>query len=154
MTESARIREQLRRSLEGEAWHGPAVYEVLKGVSAKAAAARPIAQAHSIWEIVLHVTVWVEQIRARLLGDAARELPPERDWPPQPKKPTAAAWAELQDRLRKAHAALDKDIAKLDDARMDEPILEGFSSVYVTLHGLVQHNLYHAGQVAVLKKGE
>jgi hypothetical protein len=55
MSEIHRIADQLKRSLEGEAWHGPALRELLSGVTAKQAAARPLAGAHSIWEIVLHI---------------------------------------------------------------------------------------------------
>ena len=47
---------------------------------------------------------------------------------------------------------LVKAIARVPESRLDEPILEGMSSVYVTLHGVIQHDLYHAGQIAMLKK--
>jgi len=81
MTEIERIADQLRRAHEGEAWHGPALNEILKGVTAEAAARRPIASAHSIWEIVLHVGVWESVVRRRLSGEVIGDLPPEQDWP-------------------------------------------------------------------------
>ena len=55
MTEIERIEDQLKRSLEGEAWHGPALEELLADVRAEQAAAKPVPPAHSIWEIVLHI---------------------------------------------------------------------------------------------------
>jgi uncharacterized damage-inducible protein DinB len=153
MHEKDRIIEQLRRSIDGDAWHGPSVFETLKGLSVEQTAARPIAAAHTIWEILLHITVWIEQVRGRLRGDnTKRDLPPDQDWPAQPKRPDDTAWQALQDRLRHAHEAFALDINKLDDSRLDQPILEGMSSVYVSLHGVVQHNLYHAGQIAILRK--
>jgi len=153
MTEKDRIREQLRRSIDGDAWHGPAVFETLKGLSAKQAAARPLSHSHTIWEITLHITVWIEQVQGRVRGDkSCRDLPPERDWPPQPDRPDDTAWQALQDRLRRAHGAFALEIVRFDDSRLDQPILEDMSSVYVTLHGVVQHNLYHAGQIAILRK--
>jgi len=151
--ESERIRDQLNRSIDGEAWHGPALFELLKDVTAEQAALRPVPQAHTVWEILLHVTVWVEQIRARLRGDDNRkDLPPHEDWPPQPDHPDEAAWKALWTRLHVAQEALVTDLAGLDETRLDQPVQEGFSSTYVTLHGLVQHNLYHAGQIGLLKK--
>lgn len=153
MTEKDRIREQLRRSIDGDAWHGPAVFETLKGLSAKQAAARPLSHSHTIWEITLHITVWIEQVQGRVRGNkSCRDLPPERDWPPQPDQPDDTAWQALQDRLRRAHEAFALEIGRFDDSRLDQPILEDMSSVYVTLHGVVQHNLYHAGQIAILRK--
>jgi len=153
MTEGERIRDQLNRSLGGEAWHGPALLELLDDVTAEHAASRPIPHAHTMWEILLHVTVWVEQIRARLRGDDNRkDLPPHEDWPPQPDQPDSAAWEALQGRLKIAQESLASEIVGLNETRLDQPVQEGFSSTYVTLHGLVQHNLYHAGQIALLKR--
>ena len=153
MNEAERITDQLRRSIDGDAWHGPSVFEALKGINSSQAASRPLKNAHTVWEILLHITVWVEQVHKRLRGnDHRKELPPEQDWPPQPGRPDEAAWTALQDSLRKGHRELSDSLARLDDTRLEQPIQEGFSTAYVTLHGLIQHNLYHAGQIAILKK--
>lgn len=151
MKETERIREQLQRAFAGGAWHGPSVLEILENVTASQADARPIAGAHSIWELVLHIRAWDEACRRRLLGDRA-ELPDEEDWPPVGET-RDEDWAKTLAALREAHQNLIEAIAAVDEARLDEPILEGMSSVYTTLHGAVQHNLYHAGQIAILKKG-
>lgn len=58
MTEIQRIVDQLNRAFEGEAWHGPAVMDILEGITAQQAAARPFNGTHSIWEIVLHIAAW------------------------------------------------------------------------------------------------
>ena len=152
MREVERIIDQLKRSVDGGAWHGPSLIELLDGVSATQAAARPLSEAHSIWEIVHHCTVWMNQIRLRLHGNVEKDLPPERDWPPQPSKFDKQSWQAAIDHLHDAHQALAVEITKISDMRLDDPILKGFSSIYATLHGVVQHNLYHAGQIAVIKK--
>jgi uncharacterized damage-inducible protein DinB len=90
--------------------------------------------------------------RRRLQGDPA-EVPissPE-DWPPA-EDTSEAAWEQAQAALDRGHQALVEAIQHVDESRLDEPILEGKSSVYVTLHGVIQHDLYHAGQIAILKK--
>jgi hypothetical protein len=75
VNELQRIQDQIGRSLDGEAWHGPALMEVLSGVNARAAIARPIPNAHTIWEILLHVSASTELVLARLRGKA-RTLSP------------------------------------------------------------------------------
>jgi hypothetical protein len=92
MTEIERILDQLKRAYEAKAWHGPSVKEVLDGVTAEQAHARPLRDGHSIYELVRHIAVWEDVGRRRLQGDPA-EVPissPE-DWPP-PEDTSEAAW--------------------------------------------------------------
>jgi len=152
MTEIERILDQLKRAYEGNAWHGPSVREALAGVTAAQAHARPLANGHSIWELIEHIAVWESVGRRRLEGDrAAIEISSTEDWPP-PDDTSEAAWEQAKAALDRGHKALREAIARTSDARLDEPILEGMSTVYVTMHGVIQHELYHAGQIAMLKK--
>ncbi|MBZ5542289.1 MAG: DinB family protein [Acidobacteriia bacterium] len=151
MTEIERIADQLRRAHEGEAWHGPALNETLKGVTAEAAARRPIASAHSIWEIVLHVGVWESVVRRRLSGEVIGDLPPEQDWPPVGET-SEAAWKQARAALDRAHAELQKALTRLTDRQLIEAVPGPEYTAYYMLHGTVQHALYHAGQIALLKK--
>jgi uncharacterized damage-inducible protein DinB len=152
MTEVERILDQLDRAYKGEAWHGPSVRELLTGVTAKQAQARPLANAHNIWELVHHIAVWENVGRRRLGGDPAQiESSSPDDWPP-PDDASDAAWEQAKAALDRGHEALREAIARIDESRLDEPIVEGLSSTYVTLHGIIQHDLYHAGQIAMLKK--
>jgi uncharacterized damage-inducible protein DinB len=152
MSEIDRILDQLKRAFEGGAWQGPSVKEVLHGVSAAQAHARPLPNAHSIWELVQHIAVWEDVGRRRLQGDPA-EVPissPE-DWPAT-EDASEAAWDQAKAALERGHRALVDAIGRVPESRLDEPILAGKSTVYVTLHGVIQHDLYHAGQIAILKK--
>jgi uncharacterized damage-inducible protein DinB len=152
MTEIERILDQLKRAYEGEAWHGPSVRESLAGVTAAQAHARPLANAHSIWELIQHIAVWENAGRRRLEGDrAAIEISSPEDWPPADDT-SEAAWERSKAALDRGHEALREAISQIPEERLDEPILEGMSSVYVTVHGVIQHDLYHAGQIAMLKK--
>ena len=152
MTEIERILDQLKRAYEGEAWHGPSVREALADVTAAHAHARPLANAHSIWELVHHLAVWENVGRRRLTGDrAAIDISSPEDWPPADER-SEAAWEQAKAALDRGHQALVKAIASVPESRLDEPIFDGMSTVYVTLHGVVQHDLYHAGQIAMLKK--
>ena len=95
--ELERIEEQLRRSFEGEAWHGPAVLETLAGVSHADAAAHPIEGAHSIWELALHLSSDYRLVLRRLSGDG-RQLTKEEGWPPPPEATQEAGGADCSGR--------------------------------------------------------
>src|SRR5262245_47517583 len=69
MKDTERIADQLRRAFYGRAWSGPSVKDALKGVTAGLAAATPIDGAHSIWELVHHITAWVDIARRRVEGE-------------------------------------------------------------------------------------
>jgi uncharacterized damage-inducible protein DinB len=150
MSEITRIVDQLKRAFEGEAWHGPSVLEIIEGITSGQAAARPFNGTHSIWELVLHIAAWEHAIVRRLDGDRA-QLPTEEDWPPVTATDDEA-WAQTKLKLNQGHHELRSAVAGLDDSRLDQPIIEGMSSVYMQLHGIIQHDLYHAGQIALLKK--
>jgi uncharacterized damage-inducible protein DinB len=154
ITEVDRIRDQFRRAFDGEAWHGPAVLALLEGVTAAQAAAHPIPGAHSIWELTLHIAAWEEACRRRLQGDPA-QLSDEENFRPI-NDTSEQAWENAKQYLIDTHRELLDAIAQLDETRLNEPIIVNastpYSTVYVTLHGGVQHDLYHAGQIAVLKK--
>lgn len=149
-TEANRIQEQLQRALGGRAWHGPSILELLSDVNAARAAARPIPGAHSIWELVLHIAAWNKAATRRLAGDRA-ELTSEEDFP-LITETSEEAWQQAIETLKRAHRELHYAIGDLEDTRLDQPIVSGMATVYGTLHGVVQHDLYHAGQIALLKK--
>ena len=150
ISEVERIQDQLRRSFSGGAWHGPSVNEVLAGVSATDAAARPVLGGHSIWELAMHIGAWERAALRRLAGDRA-ELSDEEDWQVITNT-SEVTWAKVLANLEQGHQELLDAVALLDHSRLNQPILENMASVYVTLHGVVQHNIYHAGQIAILKK--
>ncbi len=151
MGELRRVEEQLRRSYEGGAWHGPAVTEILAGITPQQAAARPIAGAHTIGEIVLHMAAWKSVVARRIAGEIVSQVPDDVDWPPFTT--SDEAWRAAEHRLAAAHDQLLRARRGLSEADLDLPPYDKASTRYVQLHGIIQHDLYHAGQIAVLKKG-
>ena len=141
-SEVGRILGELQRAFEGNAWHGPAVLELLHDVTAEQAAARPVAGAHSIWELVLHIAARESAGCRRLEGDRA-ELPDEENFPPV-HDTSEAAWQQTIELLKAGHRRLRDAISRVDESRLDAPVLDGMRSCYITLHGVIQHDLYHA----------
>ncbi len=157
MTEVERILDQLQRAYDGDAWSGPSLRATLEGVTAEQAVAHPLPDAHSIWEIVLHVAAWMDAVRERIGGDYVR-LPADGDWQ-EVDDTSDAAWTATLAKLENKHQELRSVVAGLSDRQLDEMIgtdrdreTGAGVSRYVTLHGIAQHNLYHAGQIALLKK--
>lgn len=150
MNELERIADQLKRAFEGNAWHGPSVMEVLNGVTVQQATTRVFPDAHTIWELALHIGAWEDACRRRLQGERA-ELSDVEDWSPVTDT-SAAGWEQLKLTLQRGNQTLREAVSRLEERRLDQPIVPGMPSVYITVQGVVQHDLYHAGQIAILKK--
>lgn len=151
VSEIRRLEEQLRLALEGEAWHGPAVLEALAGVTAEQASSHPIPGAHSIWELVLHIGSDYTLVLRRMAGDG-RPLTPEEDWPSCPPA-TAENWQQTVEALCRSNQQLREAVRAFPAERLDEPLLpEVPYTAYTHFIGVTQHNLYHAGQISLLKR--
>lgn len=155
--EAARLVDQFERAHDGDAWHGSPITSILEGVTYEQAARRPPGGAHSIWELVLHVTGWRNEIAKRATGKPAGE-PPEGDYPPV-GEPTAERWRAALAALDASHENLVKAVRGMNDDLMLTPTNDARNrplgtgvSYYEMLHGIVQHDAYHSGQIAILKK--
>jgi len=151
MTTAQRLAGQIRRTVTGPMWHGPALDDVLADVTPEIAVSRPVAGAHSIWELVLHVAVWAEVALARLGPEPLAA--PEHDWPAVPE-PTAAHWTDAVARLHASHEQLAHAVENLDDVALRTPVaLPGpRHTIEVMLHGVVEHGTYHGGQIMLLRR--
>lgn len=138
--EADRIAHQIQRAVHGPAWHGPSVREALRGVTPAIAAARPIPDAHSIWELVLHTAAWLSIVRRRIEKRSPR-ITKAVNWPAV-GRPSAGAWRRAVKNLQRESARLQRTIRSQDDERIP----------YLAAHGAVQHVTYHAGQMVLLKK--
>jgi uncharacterized damage-inducible protein DinB len=121
------------------------------------ASARPFPATHSIWELVLHITAWKGEVRRRLSGAPAAE-PAEGDWPAAGDA-SPERWRAALDRLETVHRDLVSAIRALPEQQLFAPTKDPRNREtgagvphYVLLHGIVQHDVYHAGQIALLKK--
>ena len=152
MNEVQRVTDQLHRAFYGEAWHGPAVMELLKEVTVVQAANRPVSQTHTTWEIVNHLSVWKDAVRRRLSGEDV-QLEGEADWPPM-RDVLASDWERTVELLKERHDALEATVADLSESKLDTPWLAGKATAYFLIHGSIQHDLYHAGQIALLLRAQ
>src|SRR5215471_8572942 len=104
MARAQRLAKHIQRTVKGPMWHGAALGALLEGVTDAQASARPIPGAHTIWEIVLHVTAWSDIARARVHGDRLGDPSPDEDWPPVTST-SEADWTVLLRRMSDSHRA-------------------------------------------------
>ncbi|OUJ75230.1 DinB family protein [Hymenobacter crusticola] len=159
MTEIERLLDQFRRAYNGDSWAGPSLTATLQGVTAAQAASHPLAGAHSIWEIILHLETWIRTVYRRIEQNKLLGPTDAENWPSLPEATDEGAWQQAQARLGQAHEQLLARISHLRDADLSrelEPVPDYPAGTpgpyYVLLHGLVQHHLYHTGQIALLRK--
>jgi len=155
MSETARLADQIRRAFDGDAWHGDSLLEILKGVEAQMAGAHPIKNAHSIWELVLHIAAW-DGAALKRTGGAAVELRDDENFPPV-KDISDAPWRKAIEHAKHTHSDLVKAVAAFPESRLQDQVpgkTESYYNFFYLFSGIVQHELYHAGQIALLKKAQ
>jgi hypothetical protein len=135
------------------AWHGTPLKGTIRGLTARDALWRPRPRRHNIWELVLHTAYWKCMVRRRLLRDPEISFPrPGANFPALPTRPNAAAWKRDRALLDEQHALLRRAIARLDPAQLSRRAWRSTWSVAANVYGIASHDLYHAGQIQLIKR--
>ncbi|HET9066532.1 MAG TPA: DinB family protein [Gemmatimonadales bacterium] len=148
MSDADQLAAELQAVFSGEPWHADALMAILAGISATQAGWRPRAGVHCILELVEHLTLWKHVVRARVDGDPMADAN-DRDWPTTAAQ---AEWSEALDRLVAAHHALVGRIRSLTDAELDALVPGRSIAMRQMLHGVIYHDVYHAGQIRLLQR--
>ena len=149
MSEIARIAGLMEQIFEGRPYYGPSVLGALENVTADAAVRRPPWSAHSIWDLVAHLATELDYARAVIEGTAGSWIEGETTWPAITDT-SEDAWKEAVKGLKKANRALVRAVKQLDDTILDKKPIRVRGPFYLMLHGTMQHNIYHAGQISLL----
>jgi uncharacterized damage-inducible protein DinB len=137
------------------AWHGPSLMRALEGVGAEQAKVRPIGGRHSIWEIVNHCTYWMGEVDRALRGEDIFDVETIEDWPGAGGTPVE--WEADLGRLAETFEKLDQRIGGLKPEDLQKKLDTTWGKTYFDftfrkmLHGISDHNVYHAGQISILK---
>jgi uncharacterized damage-inducible protein DinB len=146
-----RIKEQLNAAFHGAAWHGPSVLEVVKDIKPKLAANR-VQNVHTIAELVYHITSWRIFASKRIQGDEEYEIKTEKQNWGNLKTMDEFEWETLTMELSLSHDELMLALEEKNDKFLDEIVVGTEYDYYTLLNGIIQHDLYHTGQMAILKK--
>ena len=150
MNEGKRLADQLTRALNGDAWHGPSWREALEGIGREASVYRPIPEAHTIAEVLLHATTWNDVVRRRLEGESPKVTDSE-DWPSVAFQ-DEEAWFAAVARFFETGKALTETVGGFPPDKLHDKRPGGDDTWFHLIIGQLQHVLYHAGQVGLLKK--
>jgi uncharacterized damage-inducible protein DinB len=152
MSQAENLAGYVRAAYAGAAHHGPALADILADVNASRAAQRPAGSVHTIWELVLHIANWEEILQRRLSGEIVKwERDSFADWPAVPDT-SPEAWRAAQSRLETANTRLVATIRRCSDAELKSPSPGRSDTREEMIMGMLQHSIYHAGQISVLKK--
>ena len=143
--ETKRILHLLVQSFDGHAWHGPTVMEALAGMNSDTASARIGTDTHSIHELVLHIAAWRNFVEKKLTG-IEFEMTEELNFP----KP--GSWDSAISSLRKSQSGLVNALVSFPESRLGDLVPGRNYDFYTLLHGIIQHDIYHAGQIMIIKK--
>ena len=143
--EITNIASLLEKSFKGPAWHGPSVQEALEGITPKVMSNK-ISDSHSIIELVAHMTTWRNFVTKRLSGDATYEVSNEENFP------LATDWKKTLDDLKKSQETLLAALKAFPENKLFTTVPTRKYDFYTMLHGIIQHDIYHIGQIVLLKK--
>ena len=151
MTDPKILAQSIRQNVSGPMWHGPSINEALDGLTYVAANSRPVAGAHSVWEIALHIASWADIARTRLGPAIMRDPVRSKDWPPVPA-PSPGAWRQAIEQIGSAYDALANQVEWLKPEDLARIVPGRDYTVETMLRGVIEHGAYHAGQIAILRK--
>ncbi|MBN2334272.1 DinB family protein [Candidatus Bathyarchaeota archaeon] len=150
MNEVKFLRDQIETTFKGDSWHGPSLMKTLEGVDLEQAKARPLGERHTIWELVDHTTFWLEASLNALKGIEMPEPEMKVNWPKMGR--TEEQWSQSVQRLEAAVNMVLDELAGWSSEGLERTVPGKDYNFRQLLHGAMHHNLYHAGQIALLKR--
>jgi len=152
MTHNEALARRLAEMFDGHAWHGPPVLATLRDLTPAQAAATPVAGAHSIWALALHMETW-QRVVARRLGGDDSEVADAENFPPVPP-PDLAAWNAALAQFAESDAAIRTAVIGSEAARLDPGSDRFDEKLYRNVLGAISHLAWHAGQIAILRRAQ
>jgi uncharacterized damage-inducible protein DinB len=145
MADIKEIAGLVKRVYNGKAWHGPSIMDVVKGID-DGIAKKKIGNSHSIAQLVLHMVAWRTFVTNRLKGNTTFELTDADNFPAETN------WATVLKKLEQSQAELLAAIDDASDAVLHEHVANRKYDFFVLLHGIIHHDIYHIGQIQLIKK--
>jgi len=138
---------------ERKAWHGTNLRGSIRGLTQEQAAWRPSPVRHNIWEIVVHAAYWKYILRRRLLGEKKGSFPLKgSNWFKRPSTRFDEGWHEDVSLLDETHRRMRQAIAELQPQHLHKTPPTSQVSNSTLIYGIAAHDLYHAGQIQLLKR--
>lgn len=153
MSETTLLILQLEQAFDHRSWHGTNLFGSIRGIAPEQAAWRPGEGRHNVWEIIVHTAYWKYTVYRRLVGEAKGSFPLKgSNWFSRPLQATPAELKADTRLLREFHAKLLIAVKQFDPRRLGEPPSGSRFTFRELIVGVAAHDLYHAGQIQLLKR--
>jgi DinB superfamily len=149
----AMLLEIVDQAFDHKSWHGTTLRGSLRGLTPEEALWRPGPKRHNIWELALHAAYWKYVVRRRLAGEAVGSF--ERkpsNWPDIPDPANGSAWKRDVGFLESEHRKLREVVRGLSPAELSLRSPRGVWTYAEEIHGVAAHDLYHTGQIQLIKR--
>ena len=142
----------LDQAYNRRSWHGTNLRGSIRGLTLERAAWRPAPSRHNIWEIVVHAAYWKYAVRRRLTGEVRGSFPlAGSNWFRRPIDSVSSAWKSDVALLEEMHRSLRAAVSRVPDGKLHQPIAGGKETPFSLISGAAAHDLYHAGQIQLVK---
>lgn len=146
--ELSRIIKMLQNTYNGAAWHGASIMEIINNIDAELAF-RPTKKIHRISELVQHITAWRIFAIKRLEGDKVYEVSQNDNWKTFQHQ-DSSTWESIKAELELSQQTLVHALSNVNDELLTEEVHGKAYDFYTLIHGVIQHDLYHLGEIALL----
>lgn len=145
--------EMFDQAFRAPSWHGTPLWGTVRGVTWRDALRRPARGRHNVWELVLHTAYWKCMVRRRLTRDPELHFPrPGHNWPAVPAQANAVQWRRDLALLKEQHQLLRAVIARFPESQLPRRAWRSRWSNVANIYGIASHDLYHAGQIQLVKR--
>lgn len=145
--------QMIDQAFDRQSWHGTNLRGSVRRVTAAQAAWRPAPERHNIHELIVHAAYWKYAVRRRLTGEKRGSFPlTGSDWFLRPSEPDPALWKEDLALLADMHRSLRSVVSEIEPATLDRITPGAKVSNLKLITGVAAHDLYHAGQIQLLKR--
>jgi DinB superfamily len=153
MTAREMLVAAIDEAFDRPSWHGTNLRGSIRGLDPAAVVWRPARDRHNIWELVVHAAYWKYTVRRRLTEEKRGSFAlVGSNWFERPNQFDAAQWRADRDLLDGEHHRLREAVAAVPEARLNEVPRRSRFTLAGLIRGVAAHDLYHAGQVQLLKK--
>lgn len=153
-TEIQLLLDIIDQAYDHMAWHGTNLRGSIRGLTSQDAAWRPGPDRHNVWEVVVHAAYWKYIVRRRLLGEKRGSFPLKgSNWFPRPGEDSSDhSWKNDIVLLEETHTSMREAVASFPPTKLtSKPPGSKMSNIRM-IYGIASHDLYHAGQIQLLKR--
>lgn len=150
MNETQRIQSLFTELYHGQPWLNVTLHDTLSRITSEQAVKRPVKDANTIWEIVIHMIAWRKNVLQRIQGKVVET--PSNNYIEKVKHNSEEAWQKTLEALETSQKEWLYTLNTCTEADFKNEYPANNLTYYQHIHGIIQHDAYHLGQIVLLAK--